>query len=117
VILSRAHIAIKYVDIVRESCPQAKVIFDTVDLEFLREYRRAKVEHSERLLRYAQELKMSELHVAQNSVLTLVVSQLEKDLLLQEAPSLNVEVASNIHHIISHPINISHNIARLNRLV
>ncbi|MGB2798805.1 MAG: glycosyltransferase [Dehalococcoidia bacterium] len=99
VILSRAHIAIKYVDIVRESCPQAKVIFDTVDLEFLREYRRAKVENSDRLLRHAQELKMSELYVAQNSALTLVVSQLEKDLLLQEAPSLNVEVVSNMHHI------------------
>lgn len=100
VILSRAPIAIKYVDIVRESCPQAKVIFDTVDIQSLWWYRRAKVENSERLLRHAQELKMSELYVAQNSALTLVVSQLEKDLLLQEAPSLNVEVASNIHHII-----------------
>ncbi len=99
VILSRAPIAIKHVDTVRESCPQAKVIFDTVDLEFLREYRRAKVENSDRLLRYAQELKVSELYVAQNSALTLVVSQLEKDLLLQEDPSLNVEVLSNIHHI------------------
>lgn len=99
VILSRAPIAIKHIDTVRESCPQAKVIFDTVDLQSLWWYRRAKVENSERLLRHAQELKMNELYVAQNSALTLVVSQLEKDLLLQEAPSLNVEVASNIHHI------------------
>lgn len=100
VILSRAPIAIKHIDTVRESCPQAKVIFDTVDLQSLWWCRRAKIENSERLLRYAQELKMSELYVAQNSALTLVVSQLEKDLLLQEVPSLNVEVASNIHHII-----------------
>ena len=99
IIMSRARIAAKYVDMVKKVCPQAKIIFDTVDLEFLRKQRRAKVENTERLLKAAEKVKVRELYVARNSTLTLVVSQLEKELLLQEAPSLNVEVASNIHHI------------------
>jgi glycosyltransferase involved in cell wall biosynthesis len=99
VILSRARIAKKYVDSVKKVCPQAKIIFDTVDLEFLREHRRAKVENSERLLKAAEKLRARDLYVAQSSALTLAVSQMEKDLLLQEAPSLNVEVLSTIHNI------------------
>lgn len=99
VILSRGNIAKKYIDTVSQSCPEAKIVFDTVDLEFLREYRRAKVEGSERLLKQAQQLKASELRAAHRSALTVVVSRVEKEVLLEEDPCLNIEVVSNIHRV------------------
>ena len=41
VILRRAPCAIRYFNYVRAFCPNAKIIFDTVDLHFLREERAA----------------------------------------------------------------------------
>jgi hypothetical protein len=43
VILSRCDFAQKHIADVREYAPQARVIFDTVDLHFLREERQAKL--------------------------------------------------------------------------
>ncbi len=99
VILSRSHIAIKYIDMVRSACPTARIIYDTVDLGFLRESRRARIENSEKLLEDAEKLKLTELYLSRNSDVTLVVSPVEKALLLKEDPSLNIEIVSIIHNI------------------
>ena len=99
IILSRLYVAMKYIDMVKTTCPAARIVYDTVDLVFLRESRRARVENNEQLLKQAEELKRTELHLAQNSDITLVVSPVEKTLLLKESPSLNIEVVSNIHHV------------------
>ena len=45
----------------------------------------------EKLLKQAEEFKTTELYLAQNSDITLVVSPVEKALLLKENPSLNEE--------------------------
>ncbi len=99
VILSRAHIAEKHFTSVRKYCNNARIVFDTVDLQFLREMRRAKVEGNERVKKMAEKLKDLELRLAKSSDLTLVVSTYEKEILLKEDPSLKVEVLSNIHQI------------------
>ena len=99
VILSRPHIAIKYMDMVKSHCPTAKIVYDTVDLGFLRESRRAQIENSEKLFEEAEKLKSTELYLARNSDITLAVSPEEKALLLKEDPSLNVEIVSIIHQI------------------
>jgi glycosyltransferase involved in cell wall biosynthesis len=99
VILSRPHIAIKYIDTVKSSCSKARIIYDTVDLAFLRESRRAKIENNEKLLEEAEKLKSMNLYLSRNSDLTLVVSQIEKSLLLKENPSLNVGIVSIIQRI------------------
>ena len=99
VLLSRTHIAIKYVDMARHICKQAKIIYDTVDLASLRESRRARVENNDKLLKKAEKYKAMELYLARNSNCTLVVSPVENDLLLKEDASLNVEVVSDIQSI------------------
>ena len=41
--LSRATVAVKYVDLVKRIAPRAKLVFDTVDLHFLRQQRLAEL--------------------------------------------------------------------------
>ena len=99
VFLSRAHIAWKYIYHIRRFCQSARILFDTVDLQFVREARRYEIEGGEKLLASVRKIKEMELRIARLSDTTLVVSPVEKEILLKENPSLHVEVLSNIHHI------------------
>jgi GT2 family glycosyltransferase/glycosyltransferase involved in cell wall biosynthesis len=99
VILSRAHVAENYLPLVKKYCNKSKIIYDTVDLHFIRETRRAKIENNEQVLRDAELLKKLETELADASDVTLVVSAVEKNILLKENPSLRVEVVSNIHDV------------------
>lgn len=99
VILSRAHIAKKHIYPVRRHCRDAKIIFDTVDLQFLRESRQAEVEGKKNILVEAEESKQLELQLARLSDVTWVVSPIEREILSKEDPSLRVDVVSNIHII------------------
>lgn len=99
IILSRHYIASKYVDLVRTHAPQAKLLFDTVDLHYLREQRHAELEQSQSLARTAQSTRKMELGVARASDVTLVVSPYEKEVLAKELPEAKVAVLSNIHRV------------------
>jgi GT2 family glycosyltransferase/glycosyltransferase involved in cell wall biosynthesis len=95
VIASRVHVAAAVIDAVRRYCPRARRVFDTVDLHFLREARRAAVAGGRREGE-SDRLKARELAVARACDVTLVVSEAERDLLAREAPDLAVEVVSLI---------------------
>ena len=97
VILSRADYAEKYIDDVRRHCPDAKVLFDTVDLHFLREQREAELSNDKALLDSAVMRKSQELTVARKADATLVVSPVELDLFHKEAPDIKVSLLSNVH--------------------
>jgi glycosyltransferase involved in cell wall biosynthesis len=96
IILCRYVVAIQYIDLVKKHYQNAKIIFDTVDLHFLREKRRAEIENNSDLLSKSQRIKDKELSVAKKSDVTIVVSSVEKDILLREVPGLNVKIVSNI---------------------
>jgi len=100
VIVSRPYIAQKHMADIRKYCIHAKVIYDTVDLAFLRESRMADVKKDPQLLEKANEMKNIELELARMSDITLVVSTKEQQILKEEDPSLNVQVISLIHKII-----------------
>jgi GT2 family glycosyltransferase/SAM-dependent methyltransferase len=99
VILSRSHIAFKHYHSVKKNCTHAKIIFDTVDLQYLRERRRAEIENDAMVLKEAEKLRLTELFLARQCDLTLVVSPIEKELLFQEDPLLRIEVLSTIHEV------------------
>lgn len=99
VILSRAHIAANHISSVKRYCDKAEIVFDTVDLQFLRESRRAEVENSKKVLEEAGKLKRLEFRLARMSDITFVVSPVEKEIMLTEDPSLRIEVVSTIHQI------------------
>jgi GT2 family glycosyltransferase len=103
VILSRPHIAIKHIKSVKKYCTRAKTIYDTKDLVYIRESRRAEVENSEKVGRLAEASKRTEFYLAENTDLTLVVSPEEKKILLKENPRLNVEVFRHVLPVIQQP--------------
>ncbi len=101
VILSRLKVARHFLDLVRKTAPQARLVFDTVDLHYLREEREAELEDSQALRETAANTKQDELGVMQSVDLTFVVSPVEQDVLARESSDLQVEVLSNIHRL--HP--------------
>jgi len=99
VFISRHYVAINYVSLLKRYCPNARFIFDTVDLHYLREQRLAELEQSLPLKRTAQQTRRAELSVINAADATLVVSTVEKDVLAQDAPGEKVHVLSNIHEV------------------
>lgn len=100
-VLSRPHVAIQFIHTLKAHTT-AKIIYDTVDLHYLRETRRVDIEHDPERKREAQasarEWKRKELFLANQSDLTLVVSPVEKDLLEKEAAFTGrVSVVTNVH--------------------
>ncbi|WP_266157752.1 glycosyltransferase, partial [Dyella silvatica] len=98
-ILCRHTVAGQYADLVRKYAPEAKLLFDTVDLHFLREQRAADLSGNASLARQAQISRQSELALIQRSDATFVVSPHEQTLLAQMLPQARVELLSNIHEV------------------
>ncbi|HZX77173.1 glycosyltransferase [Lysobacter sp.] len=99
VVLSRAPIAAQYRSLIRKFAPQAQLVFDTVDLHFLRERRGAAVAGSKILQRQADATLQQELGLIRDSDLCLVVSEEERRMLAELLPGTRVELLSNIHQV------------------
>ena len=99
VIASRHYVARGLLPLLRRHAPQARLVFDSVDLHYLRERRAADLAGDARLQRAATRTQALELDVMQRSDVTLVVSPAERDLLARDAPGVRVEVVSNLHQV------------------
>lgn len=99
VIASRHYVARTYLPLVRQFAPQARFVFDTVDLHYLRERREAELVRSPVMARNAEATREKELRLIRESDLTLVVSPMEREILAREAPGARVDVLSNVHAI------------------
>ncbi len=100
VMVSRHYVARHYIELIREYAPQARLLFDTVDLHYLREQRAAAVDGSEAMARQAAATREAELDLVRRSDATIVVSPVEQELLGREAEGHRVEVLSNIHQLV-----------------
>lgn len=90
VILVRAHNAARHIGAVRRHCRNAKVVFHTIDLHFLRERRQAEVEGSAMLARAAERTREMELRTMRLADATIVVSSVEEVMLRREAPDIRL---------------------------
>jgi O-antigen biosynthesis protein len=99
IILSRHYVAINYVGLARLYASHARLIFDTVDLHYLREERAAALESKPELARHAARTKAQELKLMRECDVTLVVSASERSLLAKELPEARIEVLSNVHEV------------------
>lgn len=99
VILSRADAAFELIEVAQRYCPNARIIYDTVDLHFLREQRLAQLTGDATTYRLAEYRRREELSLIGMANITLVVSPLEQKLLKTLAPDKDVRVLSNIYHI------------------
>jgi O-antigen biosynthesis protein len=81
---------------VRRYAPQSRIIFDTVDLHFVREAGEARLTGDRKIEREAQETKKLEYELIDQSDETWVVSNSEQRLLKERWPGKSIQVVSNI---------------------
>ena len=96
-ILSRPEDAIKTEPLVRAFAPQAKIIYDTVDLHYVRESRRAEIENDPAIATAAEWFRETELGLVARCDATLVVTDTEAAVLAQAVPDCDVRVVSIVH--------------------
>ena len=104
-VLSRPTVAWHLADRLRICAPQARIVFDTVDLHFVRLSREAELverlggapETSTMLHQRSKLYRELELALVRACDRTLVVSESERDLLAGLAPGAPVSVLSNVH--------------------
>ena len=96
VILSRCQFARKHIADVRLYAPQSRIIFDTVDLHFIREAGEARVTGDSEIQRKAQETERLEHELIDEADETWVVSSTEQRLLQERWPNKSIQVVSNI---------------------
>jgi GT2 family glycosyltransferase len=110
VILSRPHVASRWLDTIREFAPSATVAYDTVDLHWLRETRRGGSEgpssgiasangHVRAIGPKAEALRQLELAMIRATDTTLVVSTSEQVQVEKDVPGSKVLVVPNVHEI------------------
>lgn len=99
VIVSRHYVAAAFLPLLRQFAPRAKILFDTVDLHYLREQREAEISGDAAQARAAATTRERELRLVRDTDITLVVSPFEQALLQREVPGARVEVLSNVHAI------------------
>jgi len=99
VVLSRADTAAAFLDAARRYCPRARVVFDTVDLHFLREMRLAELTGDKSTRATAERRRQQEVGLIARADTTLVVSPVEQQMLRQVLPDADVRVVSNIHRM------------------
>ncbi|HET8585052.1 MAG TPA: glycosyltransferase, partial [Casimicrobiaceae bacterium] len=97
IVVSRHYVAARHLDTIRQAAPQARVVFDTVDLHFLREERLAALNGGYAAGVAARAKRNEELALIAKADVTLVVSDAEQDVLRELAPSSRVMRVSTIH--------------------
>jgi GT2 family glycosyltransferase/glycosyltransferase involved in cell wall biosynthesis len=96
-VIARELTASLYLGKVKRLAPGIPVVFDTVDLRYVREKRHAELAGGLLAGLAARLVKRREVSIAKRCDLTVTVSEEERNLLLSEAPSINSVVISNIH--------------------
>ncbi len=97
VVLAFHYIARPLLAAVRESAPRARVVFDTVDVHFVREHREAELAGDETLRTSAAETKRCELAVVRETDATITVTEEDRQAILAEVPEATVYVVPNVH--------------------
>lgn len=99
VVAVRHHVASECLPLLRRHAPQARRVFDTVDLHYLRERRGAELAGDAALLRGAERTRARELAVMQAMDITLLVSEAEQRQLRHDAPQVRTALLSNLHEV------------------
>ncbi|MBK1641619.1 hypothetical protein CKO12_06970 [Chromatium okenii] len=99
VMLTRVTVASDLIAHVKTYCPQAKILFNTVDLHFLREQRLIELSGDHTALPHVLQLRTQELAVMRQADTTIVISPVEQALLAEIAPEVRVRVIPILREI------------------
>ena len=100
VVLARYYIAAPLLEAVRRHAPRALLVFDTLDLHYVRNRRLAQLQSSPLLAQGAEAIYREEIDCVRRCDATWVVSEVEQHMLEREVPGATVLVQSNIHDAI-----------------
>lgn len=90
--IARPHIAAKYYGLLKKYAPKCKIIYDTIDLHFIREHREAALSKDSSKIISANKTKENELFFIRNSDVSILKSLKEAKLLLNEDSNLSTAV-------------------------
>ena len=96
-LLSRPCIAFHYLPYAREYAPNATIIYDTVDLHWVRIEREMQLSSDRNLLKVIERFRRIELLNAAGADLVFAITHEERNRLLLEQPGTNIVVLPNIH--------------------
>ncbi|UUF80200.1 glycosyltransferase [Xanthomonas oryzae pv. oryzae] len=99
VLLVRHHVAHACLPLLKQYAPQARTLFDTVDLHYLRERRGAEVAGDANLLHGVERTRLRELEIMAATDVTLLVSAAEQAQLRTDAPHIRTALLSNLHDV------------------
>jgi O-antigen biosynthesis protein len=97
VVLARYYVASRHIASVRRYAPDALLVFDTIDLHYLRARRLADLDGGRALAQSAEAIYREEIQCVRGADVTWVVSPVEKEALAREVPQANVIVLATIH--------------------
>jgi glycosyltransferase involved in cell wall biosynthesis len=97
--ICRPELTSRLVDTARAFAPAARLVFDTIDLHFLRVGREAALRGDPALKHRAERLREQELATARAVDFTIVVSEDERRLVLEHAGPLDVRIVPTIHAV------------------
>ena len=92
IMLSWTRVARRLFEPARQAAPKAFLVFDTVDLNFVREYRHARLTGNAVLLRRAVQMKWDEVRLSAAADRTLVVTPADRDTLQAASPQARIAV-------------------------
>lgn len=90
VLLHRVHFAATEIDNVRTYCRKARVLFNTVDLHYIREARQAELERSKERAKTARLTRKLEFMMMRKTSATIVISEHERAIIRRELPKVRV---------------------------
>jgi glycosyltransferase involved in cell wall biosynthesis len=99
VVLSRCDFARKHIADARLYAPQSRIIFDTVDLHFVRNHREAQITSSPETREMARQKEKLEYELIEEADETWVVSSVEQRLLQENKAHKSVEIVPTIAEI------------------
>lgn len=102
VIMSRPEICAKYINICRTLFTNSQLIYDTVDLHYVRLARQAEIEtaNADYLLEQSRWYEVLEKGLMERVDATLVVSEKEVDILRESGVQSKLSIVSNIHTVV-----------------
>ncbi|TVY11833.1 glycosyltransferase [Paenibacillus cremeus] len=116
VYLLRPGVGTEYIDVIRQSAPSAKVIYNGVDFHFLRESRRYEFDRNPATLQYAMQLKQEEFALFAKSDVVYTVSEYEREILSHEMPEKRTVVIPTYIYDQQFPIGIERSFEERNTI-
>jgi glycosyltransferase involved in cell wall biosynthesis len=100
VLLSRPEQTFKYISLVRAYAINSVVLYDTVDLHWIRFARAASLHEDRELSQRAKYFRSMEMFNALCCDVVLAVTDSDKESLLNDLPELQIEIVPNIHDVV-----------------